>query len=273
LYSLHKISVSVLFLFFPFTLTGGNPYRLSPGAAGTGMGSVCIMKPGFWSSFQNPALLAGNKQYHAGINYENRFFIPELGTRSAGVIAPSGRASVGAFYSHFGFPEFRRETMGVACGLKLAEKLSGGVTIDYFSERSSGEYGNNRFLTFEAGLMLRASDKVNIGIHLFNPVPNSLRSVFLPSSISAGAGIKLNESAFAGAGIELSTGKDPLARCGFEYEAATNFRLRGGYCTEFTSFSFGLGYQVRSFIFDLGFATHERLGTTSSVSIIFRIRE
>ena len=93
---------------------------------------------------------------------------------------------------------------GLACGMKLSEKIAAGVQIDYFSERTSGEYDNNQCITFETGLIVSPSDNIRIGIHLFNPVPNSLRKNNQPVSLSVGAGINLSKILFAGAEAEMS---------------------------------------------------------------------
>ncbi len=272
MYSLHKITVSVLIVFLSSSASGGDPYHITVGADGAGMGSVFIMKSGFWSSFHNQALLAGNKSLSAGINYENRFNISELGTRSAGLIIPAGSASIGIIYSRFGYYHFRRELGGISCGMALSENIAAGVQVDYFSERTSGEYENRQSVTFEAGLIILPKESITIGIHIFNPVPNSLRKTFLPSVIRAGAGIKLSKVLSAGAEAEMSSGEKLIIRSGFEYEVFEKFLLRGGFCTENTSFSFGLGYILKSLQLDLGFATHEKLGITSSASLIFKIR-
>ena len=273
MYSLHRIIVSVFLLLPSLAAAAGNPYNLPVGAAQAGMGSVCVILPGFWSSFRNQALLASFSSVSAGINYESRFNIGELSARTAAVIIPAGRSSLGIIYSHFGFPHFRRETCAMACGLKLSDNISAGVQIDYFLEKTSGEYSNTRSLTFEGGLVIIPAENITVGIHIFNPVPNSLRRTFLPSTITAGAGIKLNNEVFAGFETEMSTEKRILIRTGFEYEVAGNLLLRGGFCSENSSFTFGLGYHFRSISLDMGFATHEKLGVTSSVSIIFKIKE
>jgi hypothetical protein len=271
LYSLHRISVSFLFIFLSLSASGGNPYRFSAGAGESGMGSVCIMKTGFWTSFNNQASLAYNNTISAGVNYENRFFISELGTRTAGLIIPTGKSSLGIIWSHFGYPDFRRDMAGLACGLALADKIAAGVQIDYFFEKTSGDYTNDQLITFEAGLQIMPSENTRIGIHIFNPIPNSLRKSFLPSTLTVGAGTEISKVLFAGAEIEMSSGKMLLLRTGFEYEAGKSFWLRGGFSTENSSFSFGLGYLFKSIKLDIGFSTHEKLGVTSSVSLIFKI--
>ncbi len=272
MYSLRKISVSLFFVLLPLIASGGNPFHFSAGAGETGMGSVCIARPGFWSSFSNQALLAFNKNLSAGINYQNRFNISELGTRTAGIIIPAGTTSVGIIYSHFGYREFRREMTGVACGLTLSENISAGVQIEYFSERASGEYENHHSLTFETGIVINASENISVGIHVFNPVPNSLRKTDMPSSLTAGAGIELSRVLYAGAEVEMSSGKNLVVRTGFDYEAVENLWFRAGFSSENTSFTLGIGYLIKSFKLDLGFATHEQLGITSNASLIFKIR-
>lgn len=269
--SLLKISVSVLLILSSLTASGGDPYRISAGAGEAGSGYVCVMKNGFWTSFHNQAVLPSNNSLTAGFNYENRFGIPELGTRTAAFIIPAGKTSLAAIYSHFGYSDFKRDMTGLACGMKVSDKISAGVQVDYFSQRTSGEYNNNQIVTCEAGLIISATENTSLGIHLFNPVPNSLRKTFMPSSLRIGAGTRLNKLLFAGAEAEMYTGSKLIVRTGFEYEAAKKFWLRGGYSTENNSFSFGLGLLVKMVQMDIGFVTHDKLGVTSSASLIFKI--
>ncbi len=269
--SLLKISVSLYLIFLSLTARCDDPYRQSAGAAEAGMGYTCIIKRSFWSSFHNQAALAHNKSFSAGFNYENRFGLGELGTSTAGLITPAGKTNIGAIYSHFGYTDFKREMAGLACGLQLSEKLAAGVQADYFSERTPGEYNNNQFITCEVGLLLSPSENISIGIHLFNPVPNSIRKSAIPSRLRVGAGTNLGASLFAGAEAEMSAGSNLIFRTGLDYEAARKLWIRGGFCTENNSFSFGLGYLTKIVMLDLGFRTHDKLGVTSSASLIFKI--
>jgi hypothetical protein len=270
--SLLKISVSLVFIFLSLTASGDDPFRQSAGAGEAGMGYVCVMKKSFWASFHNQASLAYNNSWSAGFNYENRFGIRELGTSTAGLIIPAGKATVSSIYSHFGYSDFKREFAGLACGLKLSDWLAAGVQADYFSEITPGEYDNNQFITGEVGLLLSPSDNISIGIHLFNPVPNSLRKYLIPSRLRVGAGTNLSTSLFAGLEAEMSSGRDLILRTGIEYEAAKKLWIRGGFSTENNSFSFGLGYLTKIVMIDMGFRTHEKLGVTSSISLVFKIQ-
>lgn len=269
--SLHKISVFALFAFLSLTALGGDPFRPSAGAGEAGMGFVCATKNSFWSSFHNQALLAEYNSFSFGFNYENRFSLKELGTRSAGVIFNSGKASLGGVYSNFGNADYKRDMAGVASALKLSEKISAGVQVDFFSERTSGEYDNNKALTFETGLLIKPTESLRLGIHLFNPLPNSIRKSYMPARLNIGAGGKLSSTLFVAAETEMSSGRELIFKTGFEYEAAKKFWLRAGFCTEHNSFSFGLGYLAKFVLIDIAFSTHEQLGITSSASLIFKI--
>lgn len=270
--SLLKISVSLIIIFHSFTSPGSGLARLSAGAGEAGMGYACIMKNGFWTSFHNQASLAYNNSLAIGVNYENRFTIKELATVTAGITIPAGITTIGAVYSQFGYADFKREMTGLAIGMKLSEIISAGVQIDYYSEKTSGEYSNIQFVTIEAGLIITPSEIIKIGIHLFNPVPNSIRKYYRPASLRVGAGTDLSGLLFTGIEAEMSTDSKLIVRAGFQYKAADNVWLRGGYSTKNSSFSFGLGHMVKSISMDIGFTTHELLGLTSSVSLIFKIR-
>lgn len=227
------------------------------------------MKTGFWPSFQNQALLGVNRSFSAGISYNNRFNISELGTRTAGMLIPAGKSTLGIIYSNSGYKHFHRETAGLSCGITLSELVSAGVQIDYYSEKTSLEYGRRNILTFQAGLILIPKDNLSIGIHIYNPVPDFLRRSFLPTALRVGAGVRLTQGLFAGTEAEMSTGSSLIVRTGMEWEIYKRFMLRCGFSTENCSFTLGTGYVMDKLRFDIGFATHEKLGITSNISIVF----
>lgn len=269
--SLHKISVSVFLLFLTLKAMAGDPYRPVAGAAEAGTGYACIMKSSFWSSFHNQAILANNHDLSFAFNYQNRFGIEELATRTAGLIIPAGKASFGAVYNYFGYGDYRREMAGVAYGMKLSDKISAGVQADYFSQKSSLEsFEMKANILFEAGMLINM-ENTTIGIHAFNPLPHSWYISRLPSILRIGAGTMLTQYLFAGAETEMSTDQNPSFRAGFEYQAFKKILLRGGFSTDNNSFSFGLGYHLSFMRMDLAFVTHDRLGLTSSASMIFML--
>jgi hypothetical protein len=272
LFPLQKIIVSGFVLFLSVNGYAGDPYCRITGARETGMANVFNIHTDTWSGFSNQANLAFNESLSFGFNYENRFGIPELGTRSAGAVFPAGRLSIAGAYSYFGFSDFRREMIGLACGMPLSEMIAAGVQIDYFSEKTTGEYDNNQSVTCEAGIIISTSESVKIGLHLFNPVPNSIRRTDMPAGLKAGVALNLNKEFSAGFETGIRTGEKLFIRTGFEYLVVEKFRVRAGFSSENNSFCFGFGYRFKPITMDFGFATHDRLGITSSVSMIITIK-
>lgn len=270
--SLLKISASVLFITLNLSAFGNDPFRSSYSAKESGMGVVCLTEGGFWGSFRNQALLSENSNISAGINYENRFSLKELGTRTVAIKIPSGKTSLGVIWSDFGYSGYRRDFTGVSCGLKLSEKVSGGIQIDYLTDRGAGDYAAHHSVTYETGFVVKPDGKTAIGIQIINAVPGSLRKRPLPSKLIIGAGTKLNEVIYAGAEAEMSSASGLTLRTGFEYSTAKNLWLRGGYSSENNSFRFGIGYLTKIVQTDLAFVTHEKLGVSTSVSIVFKIK-
>jgi hypothetical protein len=116
------------------------------------------------------------------------------------------------------------------------------------------------------------SENIRLGMHFFNPIPGSWRKNNLPVTISTGAGIELSETLFAAIEAEMSTGSNIDIRTGVEYQAVKKLWLRAGFGTLNNSFCFGTGYQFGIVTLDLGFSTHDRLGISSAVSLIFKIK-
>jgi hypothetical protein len=271
LFSLLKLSVPVCFAFLPVTLLGADYHFMPAGAPQAGMAYVSVMKHDFWSAFHNQAALSFSRKPSFGSNYENRFGLPELSTCSAGLILPVPRATLGLIYSRFGYRDFRRDMAGIGCGLSLSHSVSAGIQIDCFTEKSYGDYASWYSVTFEGGLSVLLNEKTVLAFHFFNPVPGRFRQREMVSSLSTGIGIMPGKGLFAGVEADLSSSGEYDLRTGFEYELSEKVILRGGFRTEHSSFCFGLGYRLKPLSVDLAFSTHDRLGVTSSVSLVFNI--
>ncbi len=270
--SLQKIAVSLFLLFSSFSASGGDPPYYQPGAAEAGMGEVCIMRKIPMSFLDNQASLAFNQSFFAGITYNDRFSIKELGTRTVFMAFPSGKASIGLIYRHSGYSDYKRDIGGLACGIRLSDIMAAGVQLDILSERAAADYYDHMTLSCETGIIISPDEKTSIGIHVINPVPNSLRKEAMPLTVRAGAGTYLDRSLFAGLEAEMTTGGSLVLKTGFEYEVIKDLRLRGGFITKNNAFTFGIGYGVKMVIADIGFIIHDRLGTSTTVSIIFKFK-
>lgn len=266
--TLQKQLTTLILLALSIAVYSQNPYRLSAGARQVGMAYATASSIGFWNSFHNQASLAHMHKLSFGLNQDNRFGLAELSNKTFGFILPTGKGSLGAVYSYYGYSEYYRHSAGLAYGTKLGRMLSVGVQADLFSTRATGDYENTNELTFEVGALFKPTSGLSIGLHAFNPLPNSLRNHDIPTVITMGVGYTFSEVFTTVIDLEASNSGHNNVRFGMEYQTFGNFFVRGGIMTNPAGFSFGFGYSGQIFQGNIGFITHENLGLTPSLSLV-----
>lgn len=272
LHPLLKIRLIILFILLSIPLRGQNPYRLAAGAREASMAYAASATKGFWSSFHNQALLGHYENFTLALNHESRFGLAELSNKTFGLIIPTGHGSLGAVYSYYGYSDFNRHTAAVAYGMKIGEHLAAGVQADLYSTRQWGNYSNYNEITFEAGLLWQPTNLLSLAFHLYNPLPPLLRSNDLPVMISTGVSYLFANRFLTAVEYEAGSNGFNTLKVGCEAELLDLLFLRGGLLTKPFGYSFGTGYRSRLFQADLSFITHENLGLTPSVSLLFNIK-
>jgi hypothetical protein len=270
--ALQKTKLTLLLFILGIAVYSQNPYQLAAGARQAGLAYTSIATEGFWASFHNQAALGMERNLSFGLNHESRFGIAELSNKTFGLILPTGHGALGAVYSYYGYSEYNRHTMGLSYGLMIGKRVSVGVQTDLYSTRQSGDYQNTNEITFEAGILYRPVDNLRVGLHVYNPLPNSLRNHDLPTIVSLGTGYYFSPLFMASIELEGSSTGSNCVRAGLEYEALNNLFFRGGALSNPFGFSFGSGYSGRVFQVDIGFITHENLGLTPSLSLILFLK-
>ncbi|MCD4769904.1 MAG: hypothetical protein K8R35_07045 [Bacteroidales bacterium] len=269
---LQKVIITLTFLVVSVAVSSQNVYRLSAGARQVGLSYATVTTSGFWSSFHNQASLGEIDRFSIGINQDNRFGISELSNKTFAFILPKGNGALGAVYSYYGYSEYNRHTAGLSYGMKLGQKLSVGIQADLFSTRGAGDYQNTNELTFETGLLFKPAENLRIGLHVFNPLPNTLRDHDLPTVVKLGTGYYFSSQFMACVELEAGNSVQTVLRVGSEYEILNNFFVRGGFMSNPIGYSFGFGYSGSFLRGDLGFITHENLGLSPSLSIVILLR-
>ena len=270
--SLQKFVLLFLGISVSIAVNSQNPYSLSAGARQVGMAYTSAATGGFWASFHNQAALAYNRKFAIGINQDNRFGLAELSNKTFGLMVHGGKGTLAAVYSYYGYSEYNRHTAGLAYGMKFGRFISAGVQADLFSTRGAGDYQNTNELTFEAGVMVNPTSSFSIGLHAFNPLPNSLTNSDMPTVITLGVGYDWSDAFFTALDLESSSSGHNNVRFGMEYKAFGNFYARGGIMSNPTGVSFGFGYHGSVFQGNIGFITHENLGLTPSLSLVLFLR-
>lgn len=256
-----------LLVFSPL-ITWGQGYTPF-GARLASMGNSGVAVEDVWSYHHNPAALTGIKNFSAGLAYENRFLLRELQSQAMTVVLPikTGVISFGA--QMYGYELFRSQKAGIGYSLKLSEKFSAGVQLNYQGIRLTENYGSKHTVTAEAGIMGSITEDWKVGMSIFN-LGRAKLAEFADDRFSTvmrlGTSYSLSKVLFTGE-IEKDLDHPLRIKAGFEYEPIDRFYFRFGAGTKPVDISFGFGYKWKFLQLDLGSSYHQQLGWSPHFSL------
>jgi len=244
----------------------------TPGARAIGLGGSAIVLDDVWSGFHNQAGLVYLKGLSAGVFYENRFSLNELATRGAIVALPFGNNAFSLSYKSFGYSAFSNSKASLAYALKMSEKFSGGIQINYHSFRIGENYGTQQTVSFEGGFQYKMTSKLTLGAHIYNPTRAKIADFNderIASVLRAGAGYKFSEKLQLLGEVRKASDSDAGLRLGIEYWPVEQIAVRGGFGSEPSMYSFGFGWKLKTFQVDAAASFHQVLGFSPQLSLTY----
>jgi hypothetical protein len=222
-------------------------------------------------SFQtNQASLATIKNFSAGIYSERRFMMKELASYKSCLSFPTSGGNFGLNGGYAGNQYYNESQLGLAYGRRLG-KLDLGVQFNYFQLKTQG-YGNAASVNFEAGVMLKITEKVNIGVHVYNPTASRIgknNEERLPAIFSTGFGYDVSEQFFMGCRVEKTEDQPVDINAGMQYCFADRLFAKMGITTATGTFYFGAGFLMNHFRIDVTSAWHPQLGLSPGFLLIY----
>src|SRR5580765_5315139 len=126
-----------------------------------------------FSFTRNQAILSSRKSISAGVYAERRFGLQEMNFYSLTLSGPFLSGAVGTQLNYFGFGGYSESAIGIAYGRKLGKMIDIGIQFNYNLFHITG-YGSTSAINGEIGFLLHPAEKINIGIHVYNPFGGSL---------------------------------------------------------------------------------------------------
>ena len=250
---------------------------MSPvGSRTAALGRCSVALSDFWSIHNNPAGVALWKDFSAGIAYENRFLMKELGYKNAAVVLPINIGSFGLSVSQFGYDKYNENKIGIAYARSFGPHLRMGIQLDYLLFKFTGDYTRRSTATFELGIQSNITDDLCVGVYLFNSIKvkiKSLNNERVPIIMRLGLSYNLTKDFIATCELEEDFEKNYQAGLGLEYKAVKNFFIRTGIRTYPNVYCLGIGYSYRWITLDVAAEIHQILGVSFQSSLIFRIKE
>jgi hypothetical protein len=235
-----------------------------------GLGAYSNNHIDVFSFHANQAALAKINNIAAGVYGEKRFLLKELSLYNAALTVPTHSGNFGLDARYYGFADYNETQLGLAYGRSLGNKIDVGVQFNYYSVRVAG-YGNASTINFEIGTILHLTDKLNAGLHAYNPVGGKLGKVEeekLASLYSAGLGYEASEKFFISAEIEKQEDQPVNINAGLQYKFLPQLLARAGVSTATSSIYGGIGFGWKSLRVDATTSYHPQLGITPGILLI-----
>lgn len=263
-----------LLIFLTILFSGMNSHAqwATTGARNSGMGGISVTGTDVWSAVNNQAGMAFFGKGAAGVHIDTRYLLKELAEQSATVSMPFRYGSLGAVVQYTGDADYNRMKTGLSYARTFGNRFAAGLQLDYLRTALGNELGSSNNVTFEAGIMLKISDKALFATHVFNPLNVKLNSDGdrIPAIFKSGIAYTFSDSFNASAEFVLNSELPADFAIGAEYAINQQLFVRAGARMNPFIYTFGFGYKSNRFSIDLGSSVHEQLGITPQASLQYQ---
>lgn len=222
----------------------------------------------------NQAALAGTKHAGIGVFGERRFMLKETSVYTLGAAVPTRLGNFGIHINYAGFKNFRENKIGLAYARKLGKLVDVGVQFNYYGYNIPA-YGKASAINFEIGAMFHLTDKLNAGIHVYNPVGGKLgknSEEKLAAAYKVGLGYDASDKFFISSEIIKEEDKAVNVIAGLQYQIVKQFFAKAGFISESGSVYAGAGVGLKNLRLDISSSYHPQLGFSPGILLIMQFK-
>ena len=228
-----------------------------------------------WSAFNNPAMMGYVEKPELGLQYENRYLLPELSTKSIQFALPSGLINTGISFSYFGYSLYHEMIAGIGFARNFSDKFAMGVQFNYYTAFFSASNSYRGAFLPQIGLSVQLSTKFNIAFNTFNPFQSNIQTEFvikrLPSIFSMGTGYYFSSDFVWRTQIDKELSSNYRFATGFEYQMVQSIAVKlGAYSSGYLVPCLGIGFRTGAILINLNCEMHPLLGLNTLAAIKYR---
>ena len=180
---------------------------------------------------------------------------------------PTSLGNFGINLKYDGFKNFNESQIGLAYARRLGSALDLGVQFNYYRYQIPG-YSKAATLNFEIGAIMHLTNRLNAGVHIYNPVKGELgknTGEKLASTYKFGLGYDASDDFFVS--VEVIKQEDMPVNVigGLQYRFKKQFFARAGFSSETSSYFGGLGLAFSGFRLDVATNYHPQLGFSPAI--------
>ena len=271
-----KKIVSLLVIYLFVSAVSAQISTITPSASSIAQTSVADQNN--WSAFTNPAILGYLEQAEFSFQFENRYLLNELSTKSVVVGFPSKLLCTGISFSYFGYSQYHEIIGGIGFARNFSNKFALGVQANYFTTYFSASNSYRGTFFPQVGLSVQFSPSFNIGFNASNPFQSTIKTEYvtrrLPSVFSFGAAYSFSPELIWRMQIDKEVSSNYRFAMGFDYQMLEKLIVKlGAYGSDYLVPCLGTGVKIGSFLIDLNCELHPLLGLNTFAAIHYRFRK
>lgn len=239
-----------------------------------GLGAYSSHHADAFSFTANQAGLAQVKAPTLAVYGENRFLLNATNMYAAVCAIPTKEGNFGLEIDYFGFKDYNESQIGIAYARSLGSKVDIGIKFNYYSFRVPG-YQNSSAVNFEIGAIAHLTDKLNAGIHFYNPVGGVLSKTEnekLSSIYKFGLGYEASENFLVSVEVVKQEDLPVNVNAGVQYNFQKQFFVRAGIASENESPYAGAGITWDNIRIDVSASYHPQLGFSPGLMVIVNFK-
>ena len=264
-----KKYVSVFWALILLQQTVGQNLRQPVSAIYLGLGAYSTRHGDVFSFVSNQSALAQTKNAAAGVYGERRFLLAATSMYSAAAAFPSKLGNFGMNLAYSGFKNFNEHQVGLAYGRSLGPALDIGLQFNYYGYRIPA-YQNAGTATVELGAMLHLTNRLNAGVHVYNPMGGKMPKTGeqLVAVYKIGMGYDVSDLFFMGAELVKQENNPVNVNAGIQYQFVKQFFARWGVSSASASTYGGVGISWGNLRLDISGSYHPQLGWSPGFLLI-----
>lgn len=237
-----------------------------------GLAAYSTQHQDVFSYINNQAALAQIKNITVGIYGERKFLLTETSLYTAAIAIPTKSGNFGVNVKYSGFKNFNENQIGLAYARSLGKKVDIGAQFNYYSYKVPS-YNNASILNFELGALFHLTDKLNLGVHVYNPVGGTFSKTNekLSAAYKLGVGYDVSDKFFVSSEIVKEENLPVNLNTGVQYRFEKKFFVRLGIATATSASYAGVGLSWNNFRLDVTGSYHPQLGISPGLLLIMNV--
>ena len=230
-----------------------------------------------WTAFNNPAILGYAAKPEVGIQFENRYLISQLSTKTVQFELPTNYVNTGLSFSHFGYSLYHEMIIGAGFARSFSDKFALGVQFNYYMAYFNASNSYRGALLPQVGLSVKLSPSFSVGFNIFNPFQTNIQTEYvnkrLPSIFSLGSEYFFSPELVWRTQIDKEVSSNYRFATGFEYQMLQQFTVKlGAYGSDYLVSCLGFEFKTGFFRIDLNCDIHPLLGLNPLASVKYTFR-